>query len=209
MSEYAVMPLNDYQEACEAVREMTGTSEKITSDHLAETIRAIPTVPLGAHIKYIIPATYMPPRTSDGLGFDAITFTFTRENTNQLFYVQWRLQDAGDNTTPGYWVSSIIWELTQTGNYQSKHCAYSTIQGSGKSGNLSARSYVQNYSKNALTEAISFIEDKGSGASYARLGQLYKGLIIITDSTYTGKPMLDETKLWQYFSNNEHLSAGW
>ncbi len=41
MSEYAVLPLSDYTEACEAAREMTGTSDKITSGQLAGKIRAI------------------------------------------------------------------------------------------------------------------------------------------------------------------------
>ena len=41
MSEYAVLPLSDYTEACEAAREMTGTSDKITSGQLAGKIRSI------------------------------------------------------------------------------------------------------------------------------------------------------------------------
>ena len=166
-------------------------------------------VPAGANVKYIIPATYTPLRTSDGFGFDAFKFTFTRENTNQLFYVLWRLQDVGDFNAPGYWISSITWELTQQGNYNSQHNLFVTAQGAGKGGNLAPTSIISNVAKSAITASISVAALKGSGESYARLGQLYKGLIVVTDSTYTGEPIVDGTKLGQYFSNIDTLTAGW
>ena len=209
MSEYAVMPLSDYTEACEAVREMAGTSEKITSDHLAETIRSIPTVPLGANIKYIIPATYTPKRADDGINFDRTEFTFTRESTSQMFYVQWRLQDIPDYTTDGYWVSTITWELTAQGNYNSMQNIILTMQGAGKTGNMTGMSVMTNMAKNVLTKDVSLLPTQTTNESGKRLGQLYKGLIIITDSTYTGKPILDETKLGQFFSNTDTLTEGW
>lgn len=43
MSEYAVLPLADYVDACEATREMTGGTEKIPSGELAGKIRSINT----------------------------------------------------------------------------------------------------------------------------------------------------------------------
>ncbi|MBQ1211985.1 MAG: hypothetical protein IIX69_01050, partial [Clostridia bacterium] len=50
-------------------------------------IDAIPYgLPKAAKIKYIIPATFIPKRTSDDLGFDVCNITFTRENVNQLFF---------------------------------------------------------------------------------------------------------------------------
>ena len=41
MSEYAVMPLADYQDACEAVREKTNSTDRVTSDRMAALIRSI------------------------------------------------------------------------------------------------------------------------------------------------------------------------
>lgn len=41
MADYAVMPLADYQDACEAVREKTGSTAAITSGELAGQIRGI------------------------------------------------------------------------------------------------------------------------------------------------------------------------
>lgn len=41
MSEYAVLPLVDYVDACEAAREMTGETERIPSGELAGKIRSI------------------------------------------------------------------------------------------------------------------------------------------------------------------------
>lgn len=41
MSEYAVMPLADYQDACEAVKEKIGSTERITSGQMAALIRSI------------------------------------------------------------------------------------------------------------------------------------------------------------------------
>ena len=114
-----------------------------------------------------------------------------------------------DFTTPGYWVSSIIWDLIPQGNYNTQHNLIVAIQGAGKSGNLPATSKAANMPKANLSYDFSVGALAGSGASYARNGQNYKGLILITDSTYQGKPIVDEKKLSQYFSNTTYLSEGW
>ena len=121
----------------------------------------------------------------------------------------WRLQDVADFTTPGFWISTISWDLTQQGNYNSQHNLFVTAQGAGKGGTLTPTSSVSNVAKSAITASISVAAIKGSGESYARLGQLYKGLIVVTDSTYTGEPIVDGTKLGQYFNNIDTLTAGW
>jgi hypothetical protein len=157
-------------------------------------------IPEEAKIKYIIPATYLPARTSDDNGFDVTTFTFTRENVNQLSFVDWRLQDETNFNTNGVWVQDIIWDLHYQGNYNSKHNFDLIFVGAGNKGNHSIMKYY-NFDKTALTGNFSLGNNTTTDAAYKRHGTTYKGLIFIYDSTYNGSPIVDETKLTQFFTN--------
>ena len=63
--------------------------------------------------------------------------------------------------------------------------------------------------KTALTQAVSWGQNTITDVNYKRHGTTYKGLIFIYDSSYDGAPIVDETKLSQYFTNcNGQLTAG-
>ena len=171
-------------------------------------IAAIPDgIPKGLKIKYIIPATFIPPRTADDYGYAAIPFTFTRENVNQLFNVDWQLQDATDTTNTGYWVQHMFWSSLYQGHYASQHTfRYDWVFG-GTKGN-SIYSKVAAMSKTALTMTHTWGENTTTDAAYKRRGNVFKGLIFITDSSYDGEPIVDATKLSQFFEC-DYITAGW
>lgn len=165
-------------------------------------------IPKATNIKYIIPATYIPKRTSDDLGFDVTQFIFTRENVNQLFFVDWKLQDETNFDTTGVWVQDIIWDLYYQGNYKGQHNFAAWWCGSGNKGNHNNNKFC-NVGKTVLTVDILVGNNTTTDANYKRHGTTYKGLIFIYDSTYDGAPIVDETKLTQYFTNcNGQLTAG-
>jgi hypothetical protein len=163
-------------------------------------------IPKAAKIKYIIPATYTAPRTSDDFGFADTTFTFTRENVNQLFFVDWKLQDTINFSTNGYWIQNIIWEMYYQGNYSGQHNFWAYWLGAGDKGNAGSGKYA-NYAKTALTKSLSTGEYTHTSAAYKRHGKYYKGLIFIYDSTYDGAPIVDATKLKQFFTC-DYLTEG-
>lgn len=197
----------DLKSVADAIREKAGITDKLV--YPDGFISAIPDgIPKGLKIKYIIPATYLPKRTSDDFGFDITTFTFTRENVNQLMFVDWSLQDETDFLA-GFWTSDIIWALNYQGNSQNYHYCRVVWIGGGKAGN-----HVNNKSdvmaKTALTKSHSYGNNTTTDDNYKRKGTTYKGLIFIYDSSYDGAPIVDETKLTQYFTNcNGQLTAGW
>ncbi len=172
-------------------------------------IDAIPYgLPKAAKIKYIIPATYLPARTSDDNGFDVTTVTFTRENVNQLFFVDWRLQDEINFDANGLWCQNIIWSLIRQGNYRSVHNFIITYLVAGNKGNSNSHKFT-NYPNTNLTHSVSLSNNTTTDVNYKRHGTTYKGLIFIYDSTYDGAPILDETKLTQFFTDcNGQLTAG-
>ena len=198
----------DLTQVANAIREKSNSSLPLRfPDGFADTVRAIPTLPAGMHIKYIIPVTLTMPRTADEMGFDVFSFTFTRENVNQMFNIDFLLQDATDYAD-GYWVQHIQFNMCYQGNYEGQHNVYYAICGAGKRGNLTPTSKVSNYGKNDLTGNLSFGTMVGSSAGYQRLGKNYKGIIIITDSSYNGAPMVDADKFSQFFTCH-HMQAGW
>ena len=162
----------------------------------------------GPKIKYIIPVTYKAKKASDGISLDAITFTFTRENVNQLFCTRLWLMDATDFTTPGYWVQVMEFNLHFQGNYEKYHNLMWIIGGAGKQGNLPATNKVANMEKTNLTQSFSFGALTASAANYARNGENYKGFIFITDSSYSGEPIVDASKFSQFFTF-DGMTAGW
>lgn len=200
---------NDLKAVANAIREKADVSNNLVFPNgFVDAVNGIPeAVPIGMNIKYIIPCSFTAPRTADGLGFGAIPFTFNRENVNQLFFVNWELQDATDNTTPGFWFQHDIWVMCYTGNYGAQHCINRLTCGHGKAGNgLLQR--VHNYSKTNLSQTLTWPQEVGADANYAKLGQNYKGLLFITDSTYTGKPIVDETKLSDFLVC-DYITQGW
>lgn len=198
----------DLKSVADAIREKAGITDKLV--YPDGFVSAIPDgIPKGLKIKYIIPATYLPKRTSDDFGFDITTYTFTRENVNQLFFVDWRLQDTINFSTSGIWIQDIIWNHIYQGNYTSMNNIITHWVGSGNKGNHATNKTV-NFSKNDLTGGISVGNNTSTDANYKRHGTTYKGLIFIYDSSYDGAPIVDETKLTQYFTNcNGQLTAGW
>ena len=82
------------------------------------------------------------------------------------------------------------------------------IGGAGKKGNLTPVAKYSNMGKTALTESVAFADQTTTSSGYERRGQNYKGFIFITDSTYTGEPIVDATKLSQFFSWSG-MTAGW
>ncbi len=198
----------DLTTVADAIRDKAGTTGALTfPDGFAS---AIPYgIPSGNHIKYIIPCSYVPLRTENGHGFADFDLTVTRENVNQLVDVNWHLQDATDNTTPGYWAQHLIWQMCYTGNYASMHCFNIFLCAHGKTGNQ-APTRVYNYDKTKLSEKMSITAMVGSAENYAFLGQNYKGLLFIYDSTYTGQPIVDETKLSDFITISAGtLTQGW
>ena len=148
-------------------------------------------------------------RSEDGLGFAGVTLTFTRENVNQFFTANWMLQDAVDFTQNGYWTQRISWFHYFQGGYAGQNNIHFYYCGGGKAGN-SGQPKVTNYSKTATSQDISVGAAVGTNDTYALRGENYKGLIIITDSSYDGQPIVDETKLTQFFTNcNGQLTEGW
>jgi hypothetical protein len=164
-------------------------------------------IPKGLKIKYIIPATLVCPDAANGFGIGAISFTFTRENVNQLFNVDWLLQEATDSATNGYWVQHYVWTMNYEGNYSSQHILRQEILCSGKAGNHIANG-VQNMAKTALSASLTTKEQTGASATYTLNGRNFKGLIFIFDSSYDGLPIVDETKLSQFLNCN-CITAGW
>ena len=204
---------NNVDDALAAVAEHGVTvASNANSNDLGTLIRSISSggdsVPSGMNIKYLIPCRFTPPRSSDGLGFDSYTFTFKRENVNQIFSVDWTLQDQGDNTTAGYWMQHLVWDMSYTSNYSTQHMVHIVEFSCGKKGNSCSPKNSINYPKTSLSTAITASANKGSSADYARNGKNYKGLLIIYDSTYTGLPIVDETKLSSFISC-QYVTAGW
>ena len=198
------------------------TGDTVTPENLAKGVKAhdakgeqitgamvVPDgVPKGLKIKYIIPATLTAPNASSGTyGIGKTPFTFKRENINQLFFVDWMLQDATDFTTAGYWCQHVIWQMLYQGNYSGQHLYRIDAFGSGKAGNNNKLNQG-NMAKADLTKSFSGYEFGSTDANYAWNGRNYKGLIIITDSSYDGLPMVDETKLSQFFTC-DYITAGW
>lgn len=176
-------------------------------------IQALPSaggggIPAGIGIKYIVPCRFTPPRTEDGLGFAAFDLTFTRENVGQTFFVDWNLQDEGDNTTPGYWVQHYMITMCATGNYASQHCVTPFVCGHGMAGSRTTAVQTHNYAKTDLTKTMTIKETVGSDASYALNGQNFAGLLYIMDSTYHGAPIVDAQKLSDFIAC-EYVQAGW
>lgn len=190
----------------DAIREKAGITEKLTFPN--EFISAIPDgIPKGLKIKYIIPATLTAPYDSVGYGIGAIPVTFTRENVNQLFFVDWMLQDTTDFTIDGYWLQHFMWHILYQGNYSGQHLFWQELNMSGKAGNYSNR-HQDNMAKTALTKSFSGKVFTPSSANYAYNGKNFKGLIFIYDSTYDGSPIVDETKLSQFFTC-DYITEGW
>ena len=198
----------DMTTVANAIRSKAGvTGGLVFPNGFVSAVNNIGAVPKESKIKYIIPATFTPPRTSDNLGFDAISFTFTRENINQLFNVDWLLQDATDFTTDGYWMQHINWNLFYQGNYNSQHLLFYTWSGAGKRGYIVPTSKLNNMAKTSLSTTFSVGSNTTTDPLYARNGQNYKGLILIYDSSYDGPPIVDETKLSQFFTC-DYITAG-
>jgi hypothetical protein len=206
MSVYVVND-TDLTAVADAIRDKAEiTDELIFPDGF---IDSIPNgIPKATKIKYIIPATYIPKRTSDDNGFDVTKFTFTRENVNQLLFVDWRLQDETNYSTNGLWIQDIVWNLYYQGNYNGVHNFSLLWWGGGNKGNHGITKYF-NFGKTVLTTEISVGNNTITDANYKRHGTTYKGLIFIYDSSYNGAPIVDETKLSQYFTNcNGQLTEG-
>lgn len=206
MSVYVVND-TDLTAVADAIRSKSERTDKLVFPD--GFISAIPDgIPKGLKIKYIIPATYTPARTADDNGFDVTNFTFTRENVNQLFFVDWRLQDKTNFATNGLWVQDIIWDLYFQGNYNSMHNFSLIWWGGGNKGNHGIGKFF-NVGKTDLIVDISIGNNTTTDANYKRHGTTYKGLIFIYDSSYDGAPIVDETKLSQFFTNcNGQLTEG-
>lgn len=191
----------------DAIRGKSGAAGALAfPEGFVGAVESIPApVPKGANIKYIIPCRYTPPRTADGLGFDAVPFTFSRENVNQMFFVNWELQDPTDDTAP-YWIQHIIWAMCFIGNYSSMHNINLIWCGHGTKGNATG-SKNYNYPRANLTGLVTFAELVGA-TGYNFMGQNYRGLLFITDSTYEGMPMVDESKLTDFITC-DYVQAGW
>ena len=197
-------------EVANSIRSKGGTTASLVwPDGFKAAVNAIPaSVPSGMNIKYLIPCRFTPPRSIDGLGFDSYTFTFKRENVNQIFSVDWTLQDQGDNTTAGYWMGHLFWAMSVTANYGSQNMLSVMYDAHGKAGNYVGSANQHNMAKTSLSASFTNKALKGTSASYTMLGQNYKGLLIIYDSTYTGLPIVDETKL-SSFIECQYVTAGW
>lgn len=179
---------------------------------ILEGIQVLPSaggggIPAGMGIKYIIPCRFTPPRTADGLGFDALTLTISRENTNQLMWVNWELIDQADFDVGGMWVQHIIWNMCAISNYASQHMVTENFCAHGSKGSNNESRNI-NYPKTALSHTIAFTAYVGSDANYIRHGEHYKGLLFITDSTYHGAPIVDESKLADFITC-DYVQAGW
>lgn len=175
-------------------------------------IRALPSaggggIPAGMGIKYIIPCRLTMPRTADGLGFDSVTLTISRENTNQLMHINWELIDPMDFNAGGLWTQHIVWNMCEISNYASQHMVTAFLCAHGSKGNAT-ESKSANYAKSALSGTITWAAFVGSDASYARHGEHYKGLLFITDSTYHGAPIVDASKLTDFITC-DYVQAGW
>lgn len=204
MSVYIVND-TDLISVADAIRSKSESTEELVFPD--GFISAIPNgIPKATKIKYIIPATLTPPRTSDDNGFDSMSFTFTRENVNQLLFADFRLQDEINFNTNGFWIQDIGWHLYYQGNYLSQHNLLITWTGAGNKGN-GGGSKVYNVAKTALTANISVSNHTTTDVNYKRHGTTYKGLIFIYDSTYDGAPIVDETKLTQFFTC-DYLTEG-
>ena len=202
----------DLTSVADAIRDKAGTTGGLVFPNgFVSAVNNLPAgVPGGGpKIKYIIPASYIPVRDSSGLGFSTTQFTFTRENVNQFFAVDWLLQDTIDYTKAGYWIQHIVWLHYKQGNYESQNNIHVGCFGAGKAGNTSMYK-VTNYPKTSLSNGISAGALVGTSSTYTLHGENYKGLIIITDSSYNGNPIVDASKLTQFFpSCNGQLTAGW
>lgn len=175
-------------------------------------VQALPSagggIPAGMGIKYIIPCRLTMPRTADGLGFDAITLTISRENTNQLMFADWRLIDPMDFATVGFWTQHIAWVMCEISNYQSQHMVSQHMFSYGIKGTSSGDVKVANYPKTALSHTITWQKVVGADENYIRHGEHYKGLLFITDSTYHGAPIVDASKLTDFITC-DYVQAGW
>jgi hypothetical protein len=188
----------------DAIREKAGITEELTFPD--EFVSEIPYgIPKQTKIKYIIPATLTVPEAT--YGFDKVPFTFTRENINQLFNVNWILQDVPVSTTAGYWIQNFAWRMAYEGNYDTQHMVWLSIFGAGKAGQFTQHK-PYNMPKKALTQAFEGYKFVGSNETYAYRGRNFKGLIFIYDSSYDGAPIVDETKLSQFFTC-DYITAGW
>lgn len=206
MSEVYVTNGTDLEAIADKIREKTGTTEKLTFPN--GFISAIPdSIPKEAKIKYIIPARLTCTEATSGTGIGAITFSFTRENVNQFFFVDWQLTDAVDFATKGVWLQHFMWALYHQGNYNTQHNISAVLLGSGSGGNYVDNTHL-NMAKTGLTQSVTFKQFTTTNAGYERWGRNFKGLIFIYDSTYDGLPIIDETKLSQFFTC-DNLSAGW
>lgn len=199
----------DLTTVADAIRDKAGITGALTfPDGFAS---AIPYgIPSGLRIKYIIPCSYVPARTEDGLGFDAFNLTFTRENVNQLFDANWHLQDVCDYAAGGYWLQHMFWQMCETGNDWGGHNITVMYCGHGKAGNWSGVLAQFFYGKTELSGSCSVRKNVGSSEAYTIRGQNYKGLLFIYDSAYTGQPIVDETKLSDFITISAGtLTPGW
>lgn len=197
----------DLEAVADRIREAAGVETPL--EFPDEFIQTIPDgIPKGLKIKYIIPATFIPPRTADDNGHAAFDCTFIRENVNQGYNVDWQLQDTMVHDVRGYWVQHIIWSWLKDSNYPNTyHGRRIDWFGAGKSGNFTYAKQM-NYLKTALTQSDTFAECTTTDVNYKRFGNVFKGLIIVFDSTYDGLPIVDETKLSQFFEC-DYITAGW
>lgn len=178
---------------------------------ILEGVQALPSaggsgIPAGMGIKYIIPCRFTPPRTADDMGFDAYDYTFKRENVHQHFLVDWHLMDE-TNDTAGLWIQHYMITMCMQGNYPSQHNVNISWCGHGVKGNTSG-SKSSNYPKTALSHTLTAVKNVGSTEGYNMFGQNYKGLMLIMDSTYNGMPIVDASKLADFFVC-DYVQAGW
>lgn len=199
----------DLTTVADAIRDKAGITGALTfPDGFAS---AIPYgIPSGRGIKYIIPCSYVAARTEDGLGFAAVPGTFTRENVHQLFDVTWHLQDATDYTAKGYWAQHIAWQMCYTSSWDGYHNIACLYCSHGKAGHSMLAYPHSQYKKDALSGDFNFNAHIGATEDYTVRGQNYKGLLFIYDSTYTGQPIVDETKLSDFITISAGtLTPGW
>lgn len=164
-------------------------------------------IPKQTKIKYIIPASLTTPDATSGVGIGAFPLTFTRENVNQLFNVDWLLQDE-TTTDKGYWIQHYLWVMYYQGNYPLVSNIRLMVEGaSAVNGNVQ-NSSIHNIAKTALSVSITTKQFSSTDANYYSRGKNFKGLIFIYDSSYDGAPIVDETKLSQFFTC-DYITAGW
>lgn len=158
-------------------------------------------IPKATKIKYIIPATLTVPDATSGVGLGKYALTFTRENVNQMFQADWICQDPTNTTDTGIWVQHHIWTMYYQGNYASQSNVRLQFQGSSTKGQGNWQdSSIANMSKTALSATFETKEFTSTDANYYKRGKNFKGLILIYDSSYDGQPIVDESKLSQFFT---------